>query len=237
MNDDVSLDELDGRVVSLVEQCWADREAPLLLSALGNEGGGRIGREAKGVSGSLRAYLRDRIADKIQIIEHSSKESVIGIIPKNVYNSQWSKQEIDNLLDRTSNTQDRIHSSLRYLPAIWTAFNKPLEEDKERFLSPSEPFFFLDEIPSNKPAGFKDISRDYILGFKSDQTAISNNIRKWATENNFDIERFLAKQSNDRKNLPSNDLLGHMVTTLSLDDLKRLTIPMDIVKKLREISA
>ena len=74
--------DLDSRIVELVRQCWDEHRMPLLLSRLGGEYNGDIAREAKEQAGSLGAYLRQRLADHVRVVQHRTRHTVIGAIPR-----------------------------------------------------------------------------------------------------------------------------------------------------------
>ena len=242
MTDPSQLRDIDDEIVEQARQRWEDRKVPLLLSELGSMEDGKFGAHAKREYGSLQLYLVNRLKDHIRVVSHSSIPPMIGVVPAT------EEGDMDDAFDRLSKeSRDRSSSSGRfYHPAFWFAFVKPLDTSNRRYLSPDDSPWFQDTTSEEAPDGFVEVERKYIansgietLEIHSNISEIHSNISSWCTANNLDPERFRStKESNKprKTRLPSEDLLGRVLILLDTEDLKRISMPLDIVKKLRQES-
>ena len=220
---------LDSRIVELVRQCWDEHSTPLLLSRLGGEYNGDIAREAKEQAGSLGVYLRQRLADHVRVVQHSTRHTVIGAIPSDV--DAGGGGNFDMLLDRARGHAKQ--TAQRFHPAFWAGFRKPLHESSRRYMSAQAPVYFRDVLGDNQPEGFTEIQRKYVVGPDADPTEVQQEIEVWLAENGLEATPFLMTRPAETAQLPSHDLLGRLLLALDPDDLKRLSMPLDIVNKLR----
>ena len=224
--------DLDSWIVDLVRKCWEKHRRPLLLSRLGGEGDGRIGRLAKQEAGSLGAYLRRRLADQVRVIHHSAKPTVAGAIPADVEIPVHT--DFDMLLDQTQGRA--VEAAPRYHPALWSAFRKPLDESNGRYMSVQPPLRFQDVSPEDRPDGFAEITREYITGLEVEEKEVQQKIQDWLAANGLDSEPFLLKSKATVVRLPSDDLLSRLLLALESDELERISMPLDVVLKLRRQS-
>ena len=220
---------LDSRIVDLVRECWEEHRMPLLLSRLGGGDDGRIGRLAKQEAGSLGAYLRRRLADRVRVIHHSANPTVAGAIPADAEIPE--NADFDMLLDQTRGRA--VEATPRYHPAFWAAFRKPLDETSRRYMSVQPPPRFQDASPEDRPDGFVEITREYIVGLDVEEKEVHQKVQDWLAANEFDSESFLLKSKTTATHLPSDDLLGRLLLALEPDELKRISMPLDVVFKLR----
>lgn len=214
-------DELDRRIVDSVQQHWDDQQAPLLLSELG--GRGDIGVRARNAEGSLANYLRARLADSVEVIRHSAKSSVVAAVPAGAAGGL----DFDSLLDKPVGRSPDT-SQLRFVSALWAAFRRPLNAGEERYVSVQRPIRFVDVAAGEQPANRIAIPRECISGAPG---AIER-INKWIDENKLDRTPFLFEERACER-LPSNDVLGRFLLALDPRDLARISIPLDVVDKLR----
>ena len=82
------------------------------------------------------------------------------------------------------------------------------------------------------PTGHVEVERRYIADAECDVRDVQRLIADWLSANELDSERYLAANS-AVSDLPNNDLLGHLLIALDAEDLKRMTIPLDVIGKLR----
>ena len=221
--------ELADRIVRWVEEYWTEHEKPLLLSQLGGLENGEIATLTKQESGSLKAYLREHLEDRVRVIQHSSKFAVIGAIPAQAKIAEDISD--DELIHRTSSplTKHVAH----YLPSVWRAFRKPIEDSKRRYLSVKAPFHFVDGTEEGKPEGLVEVDREFVAETNSDPIEIERKILSWVEGNKLEISLFQSKRRLSGQQLPANDLLSKLLVSLSEEDLRRISMPLDIVRKLR----
>ena len=222
--------DLDRRVIDLVREYWEEHRTPLLLSRLGGQEDGSIARLAKQRAGSLAAYLRTGVTGHVRVIQHSTKHAVIGVIPADT-ETDANDDAIDALLERT---QDQAAKATpRFHPAFWTAFRVPLEISKRRYMSIQAPIRFQDGTSEERPDGFVEIEQKYIVGPDVEAAEVEKTVQNWLSDNKMDKAQFLWKTKTDTARLPPNDLLGRLLLSLETDDLRRISMPLDIVSKLR----
>ena len=202
---------------------------PLLLSRLGGERNGDIARQAKEQAGSLGAYLRKRLADHVQVVQHSIRPTVIGAIPSDVVAAESGN--FDTLLEKTRG--HAMQTAQRFRPAIWAGFRKPLHESNRRYMSVQAPVHFQDGPGDDQPDGYIEVQREYVVGPEAEATEVQHKIEAWLTENGLEPTPFMMTRPSETAQLPSHDLLGRLLLALDPDDLKRLSMPLDIVNKLR----
>ena len=222
------LEELDRRIVELVEQSWSDDEMPLLLSRLGAQDGGDIARLAKQEAFSLAAYLRDRLEAEVQVIQHSSKPVMVGAIPADV---EGTPSEFDTWLERTHGPTPGLPK--RFHRAFWAAFRVPLDDEMRRYMSLVPPLRFTDAYPEDRPEGdtYLEVEREYIDS-DVDAGEVQENVEDWLDANGLDAAPFLA-QPRPGAGPGSGSLLDSLLNVLDLDEQRRLSLPLDIVAKLR----
>ena len=222
------LSDLDNRIVGLVCQFWNEHQMPLLLSQLGGQENGEIAKVAKQRAGSLGAYLRLELTNHFRVLQHSAKPPVIGVIP---VDAEVADGEVDALLDRTHSQSPK--TARRFHLAFWTAFRKPLDVSKRRYMSLQAPIHFQDMSPEDQPDGFVEIERKYIASLDADAAEVRRQTQDWLHANDIEQALFIWPSQSSVKHLPSNDLLARLLLALGPDDLKRISMPLDIVNKLR----
>ena len=214
-------DELDRRIVDSVRHHWDDKQMPLLLSALGERGD--IGVRAKTAAGSLANYLRVRLADSVAVIQHSTKSSIVAAVPADAAGDRDFDSLLEKPVGRPTDT-----SQPRFVPALWAAFQRPLDEGNERYVSVKRPIRFVDVADGEQPENRVAIPRKYI----SDAPGVVERITQWMEENKLERAPFLFEERAGER-LPSNDVLGRFLLALDPGDLARISLPLDIVNKLR----
>lgn len=224
---------IDRKIVDIVQEHWRECGTPLLLSQLGS----RISREdTEGIKhehGNLVTYLRSRLADHLYVLQSGKNPAIIAAMPADA--------KEDTIADDTmlSGTLRRPETAFpRYHPAFWTAFVKELYPQTRRYVSIGPPPRFQelsdDTMPSDADA--TEVASEYVVGTDEDIAAVHSSIRRWLGANRLDESHFLVEAESQHKQLPSDDLLGKLILALTPDDLKRMSIPMDIVSKLRRQS-
>ena len=221
--------DLDGRIVSSVREWWDEHRMPLLLSRLGSQYNGEIARQTREQAGGLGAYLHQRLSDRVRVIQHSTRPPLIGAIPADI--DAGAIGDFDVLLDRTRSQAPQ--TAPRFHPGFWAAFRKPLHESKRRYMSVQAPLHFQDEPPDHRPEGFVEVAREYVVGPEAEATDVQQKIQVWLADNGLEPTAFLVTSKAGTAHLPSDDLLGRLLLALDQDDLERLSMPLDIVNKLR----
>ena len=100
-------------------------------------------------------------------------------------------------------------------------------------MSVQAPVHFRDVLGDNQPDGLTEIQREYVVGPDAEATEVQQKIEEWLEDNGLEPTSFLMTRTTETVQLPSHDLLGRLLLALDPDDLKRLSMPLDIVNKLR----
>ena len=232
MTDSPQSEDIDDRITDLVEQYWQEHKTPLLLSRLGSHGGGEISRLAKAHSKGLGNYLRYQLADRVQVIKHSANPIITGVVPASA--TPDTDEEIDALLQKTQHGSSA--NAPRFHPAFWAAFRKPLEESNRRHLSIDAPIRFQESSGEDPPDGFLEVTGTYITDPGMDDEQTLRKAEQWLADNDLQKDIYLL----DSKSKPSSDqpqnLLDRLLFSLENKELNRVSMPLDIVLKLRKLA-
>ena len=220
--------QLINETVEHVDTYWREHKVPLLLSTLGNVESGRFAREAKHHAESLRSFLEVEVGDRVLVVQHSKRLAVIGVVPSNEDTN--GIRDWDALLDETGAKpqQRRLH------PALWAAFRKPIGETVDRYVLAGESVRFIDvERGDEVPEGVR-VDHALIVGPDAPPEVVYEKATAWLHDNHLEVSDFRSEAtSRAGAKLPSNDLLGRMIVALDTRDLQKISIPMEIVAKLR----
>ena len=201
----------------------------MLLSTLGNLEEGGISRAVKRENGSLRSFLEQALAQQLRVVEHSHQHTVVGVVPKTEATDEI--EDWDTLLEKTlsGSARPRLHR------AFWAAFRKPLAEGEERYVTLDERGVrFTDVSAESRPAAGMRVAPELIAGLDVSDEETYQLVARWLETNNLDIERFRHSASTRQfQGLPANDLLGKLIGALDAEDLQKISMPMDVVAKLR----
>ena len=222
--------QLVDETVERVDAFWREHKVPMLLSTLGSIEHGRFSREVKRLGHGLRQFLEALVGDRVMVVVHSMKPTVVGVVPRN--EETGGIQDWNLLLDSTGtkSSQRRLH------PALWAAFRKPLGDAMERYVQADESVRFTDVAQGQEIQGGIQVDRQFIVGFDVSPEMVYENAVTWLDNNQLDISKFeFDPEPRSKTNfiLPSNDLLGSLILALDPQDLQKISIPMEVVAKLR----
>ena len=215
------------RVIELVTQWWRDKSTPMLLSRLGGEDGGEIAQGARARAGSLKDYLREQLEQELRVLEPSFDPLRLGAVPAQVAEEGL---DVDELFGRLSKGTP---SGQRFQPAFWAAFKKPLEEQMRRFVSTDAPIRFRD-FDGECPKGFVEIGKDYIADDALDDTEVVARVRKWLRDHGLPEEAYLQSLGPHKAPREPRDLLDRVLDALDPTQRQRITMPLDVVHRLRQ---
>lgn len=226
----VRLADLNKRIIELVHDCWDDHHKPLLLSRLGNRDRGEIARLVRQHSSNLQSYLHSYLSDNVKVVQHSVRPELVGAVPSHAELS--AKDDVDSALETTVN--ESTATATRYHPAFWAAFRIPLDESNNRYMSTRTPIRFHD-APGDRPDGFIQIASNYVVGPDAEYADVQQKVQEWLAENKLQPTLYasMVKASGSEKSV---DLLDRLLHALDPSDLERITMPLDIVLKLKRQS-
>ena len=221
---------LANRISELVEEHWHEHNRPLLLSQLGTADQGDVGKSAKQLAPNLAGFIRGHVAG-VRIVSGSTVPPIFAVLPANI----GQEVDVDDLLAEKRRERASVRVR-RFLPAFWAAFRVPLDESKRRFVSIRAPARFQDApLDETDRSSFVEVQRQYITTGDADDTVVQQRISEWLQRHELDDGPFLVA-NRPATDLPHDDLLGRLLVSLEPEELKRMSIPLDVVLKLRRQS-
>ena len=227
---------LNQKIRQLAEETWDAQKRPILLSDLGARDGGEISRATRTHAQSLRQYIEFELKDKVRTVSHSDNPVVIGVVPRTAETDSISN--FDLFLEKCFSSDPRSEKPIRFHPVFWHAFRKPLDEGLRRFLTLSDWLQVLDVAENESaPENTLEVDRKFI----ADQPAakdeeVYKNIESWADSHGRQPIQFsygaVARNYKRTKRSRTGSVLDRLLDVLGQDDLRRITLPMDIVRKL-----
>ena len=223
--------DLDNRIIELVQHCWDEHRMPLLLSRLGNHDRGEIATRVRKYSSNLRSYLHNRLAGNLRVVQHSTRPELVGVLP--LHAETGTNDDVDSVLEKT--LKESVVTGPRFHPAFWAAFRKPLDGSNNRYMSTGTPIRFQDSPPADRPNDYVQITPEYVVGPDAEYAEVQQKAQKWLADNMLHPTPYLSTGRSAISEQPS-DLLDRLLHALDPSDLERITIPLDIVLKLRRQS-
>ena len=230
--------ELAAEIETLVSTTFAQRRQVVLLSYLGQALRKR-GYDFRAILGDqkLADFIRSELADKVRVVATPAGPLIFAAYPAEV----TLESEIDPFGTSGSvsakEPQESSDREKRELVArgVWFAFSHALEPGKARVLrlEPDVEYEDYDES-GEKPDGY-EIARDVIVPVGSvprhqRNEIIYDNIRAWAAQNGVPFKLLLEAQTEKSFRRSALDVI---LGSLSESDLARITMPLDVVAKLR----
>lgn len=230
MSGNATNQELIARIIRLVHERWEHRRLPLLLSQLGVQGGTELTEATKRVGMTVKQYVKTRLSDDIQVIQDPTRTQLVAAVPKSV--DVESEGGVERLLERTR--RPSTSTIPRYNAAFWAAFRTPLAKEKRRYVTDQEPIEFRDITASEEHFG-QEIDREFILEGDSEPSQVARRIRNWVDRYGVDSVIY-ERKSSPRKdhNSDPKSLLDQMLDCLEPGELQRVTMPLDVILKLKK---
>lgn len=127
---------------------------------------------------------------------------------------------------------------LRYHPAVWSAFTKPLEPGRRRLLWLEPEPRFNDQEPTQQPPHPGSLVVNVPAVDPTSESFLEEihaSIARWTQENELGYDKVAPRKSDPPRQ--STSLLDAILSTLDDGDLRRCTLPLDIVRKLLRAAA
>ena len=214
-----------------IKEHWETKGQPLLLAKLGQAA------VAQGIN------LRDALGDRklAEFIEQELRDEV-DVEPSYPSSKQLQAKPAGAPATTTEQTASKDGGGLRLNRALWLAFSRPIASSYERRLQVEPVVRFWDLTPPlAEVAGRLPVAPSYIAppadgsqsGTRDD--AVLENIRKWMRDNGLDISKF----ENGRQaaavaapRMTENNPLMQLIAALDEGELKRVSLPLDVIAKL-----
>lgn len=214
MTDDSSeLTEVEGRLREHIESQFSTGRKRLFLSSLGSEMTAEKAR-SEALSGlKFGEFVETRLGYPVgRAGEH---QNVLYIVP------------MDSSLDEGE------ESGPRYNMSFWTAFARPVSENEKRFINLRTLRFGgnSDEIGSAAD-DVREIAAEFVATEENSRNVadMQQRINRWLTAQGLEKDAFLAKARVPKS--PKTNLLAEVLEALSQDQLRRTSLPLDVIKSL-----
>ena len=220
-------------VLDLVRAHFTQLGQGLLLSQLGtllrNQG---VDLEVALHGRRLAEALRTDFADELKIVSAVADPKVLRVFPVGVSAPQTAAVTTPDPRAAAAATQrPRVP---RIAAGIWIGFVRPVPAGMQRHL-------LLDALEvEDAPAAESSDGALLILptdvvgrlpneSIRDHATRVFESISGWLSRNNVDLDKILAKSA-DRK--PARSMLEQLILSLTLEQRKRVELPLDIVEAL-----
>jgi hypothetical protein len=228
---------LKDKLVEIVSSYWKRLGTACLLSALGPILV-RAGYNYRIILGEkkLSDFIRFECADALRIIPHPADPKVLAVIPKDV---EVSAENTEYLFSRRSEVP-------KFTRGAWSAFLVELKPKMKRFLNTQPPFEFTDipEYGALPPDNYVEVDRTYIRpSFEAyvPPAKTQEKLEEWAANKRIDLNIFKTERLTKSEAIFAGETTRHssraidvLLSSLSNDELARISLPLDIVKKLLE---
>lgn len=213
---EIEIERIKQRLIGLIEERFARREDLIYFSTLGNQlGEDRI---------TLEKLTRKKLG---QFIQDDLKEYKV--------NATGSHNNVFYLTRKGQTDVPILTPIPRYASRFWTAFAKPLEDgETTRFLNISTLHFGPDEerLKQDDDSRILPIDPRFISteGESIGNREIAQRISEWLDHHGLLKDRFLTKTKASEK--IEDSLMSDIINTLNPEQLKRVSLPLDVVKTL-----
>ncbi|SOB89466.1 hypothetical protein [Thalassospira xiamenensis] len=224
-------------IISKVKESWKLGK-PMLLSEIGELDQGKVGGYSKKNFKSLTKFIRSNFVDDLIVIKHSRHSAVIAAIPRNTENEKMAsnQDETDECLEKFYVKSEKVER--KFNKSFWAAFRKMLDGTKCRWLFVDKNGMFSD-LPKGDPApeGARKIDESY-LPRSTDTTddEVYKSAIRWIESQSLDKSCFLVAnnlKTGRRDSFEVTSLLDRLLESLDEKDLSRISMPLDVVAKLR----
>jgi hypothetical protein len=213
------VERIKNRVKLIVEQKFADGITPVYLSQLGND----IGEDRRLIEKITKKKFSDFIKDDLGFEIHAMGEhqNILYLVPPEY---------------TTGQPESHKRHSPRYTKAFWAAFAKPIEEGERRFINLATHEFGADEETLRQRGGeIREISPSFTSPAEGSGSAmeIAERLERWLKEQELDPEPFLLRRRRPTS-AGSMSLLDMLLNSLDVEQLKRVSLPLDVVRILND---
>lgn len=228
MNDRNALVE---EIARLTQVHWINTNSPFLLSAMGPELKER-GFDFQAIMRPLRLrqFVEYFLDDRLKVISDPNTPLKIGAVPKEALDSATPAE----LFSHTK-TEVGVGEFYRLKPSIFSAFVKELPQGYKRYVDIKSKNYRYRDLPEEESVGsdFMPIERTKIVSdFDSTVTKkkiLYANFEDWVENHGLKLGDFTFESADARR---GHDIMSEILERLSNEELARISMPLDIVKKL-----
>ena len=212
---DAEVTRITTRIAALIEEHFRSGAESLFLSRLGVLLGDDRIRLERLTGEKLSQFIRNNFS--YEIGAGGQKSNVLFLVKPGM----------------SAETPPSSKQIPRYSPRFWAAFAVPLAENEQRYVNLESLVFGPDAATLGAPDYVFPIPTEYIAPRNASGSAADTaaRIERWLETHRLEAERFLAKRKHPQE---YRSLLDALLHALDGDELKRVSLPLDIVKTLSE---
>jgi hypothetical protein len=229
------IEEAKTTIRSAIQRSWSAKKEAILLSRLGV----LIGNASELIRSELRMklaeFIRAYMKDEVFILNDPERPGVQGVIPPEGYGLDHHSL----FAPKIPKTPSGSPALPNYHRAFWSAFRAPAQTGTKRFIiGNGHQCEFLDQ-PESLPApeGGVELQKHWLPApdeFRS-RDAVHSAIKGWSTENGISPQRYVwigGDAGTEPAQVRGQNLLDRIIHALTEEQLHRLTLNGDIIKKL-----
>ena len=216
-SDDEEISRVKERIASLAEQHFETGANIYYLSQLGNELGADRPLLERLTHGKLSEFVRDQF--EFEIGRTGVHSNVLYLVRPGVTSSE---AQISKPLPP------------RYNRRFWAAFTVPLADGESRFFGLQSFTFGPDKEALKKlETEILEIQKEYVAPHNGSRSPaeIAGQIARWLNVHGLDPDQFLARHRHPSSDVDSS-LLDQILNALDGEQLKRVSVPLDIIRTL-----
>lgn len=222
-------------IVALAAEHWSE-ERVLLLAQIGQylTRQGINLRDALG-NRKLAAYLADELEGVLRVVPSPTDPLVQAVVPAVVEQENITADHFKRAGRRATD----VSHGKRFDRSLWLAFSRLIAPGQKRIVTLGDKVVFVDlpesaEVATGVPVGADDIVPVIDGQTKHDRDLqIAQKITQWIERNGVQSEAVLERQQQPRvQTQRSESALGLLLATLDADEMRRISMPLDIVNKL-----
>lgn len=226
----IDLQQLKSDIADMVGRNWKQWGRPLLLSGLGSLLGSRRLQIEADTGLKLKPFVMYYLKDDFRIIQKPTDPNVIGLLPKEASIS-------GDLSFYFTRPALAAGAPPRFKSSFWAAFAKPIPLYSNRFIDLNTLRFVDQPETALPPQGWLHIRREFIPPENTTgrDAAVLMGVEQWLQEHSIDRSIVVAGRSQSSTApfpISEGNLLQRLLSSLDQDDLRRITMPMDVVAKL-----
>jgi hypothetical protein len=232
----VAASSLKEKVIELVTAYWKQYGAAYLLSALG-PGLTKAGFNHRLILGEqkLSDFVANECANELKIVPNPKDPLVLGVIPAGITVNQ---ENAGYLFAKRAD-------SPRFPKGVWAAFLVELKPRLRRYVNLDHPVNFEDvpELSSSPGPTFVEVERKYIRQSYEDFVPNEKTLERlnsWANDKQIDIKQLEVPSTRlfdivgTSSSGAGESLLDLMYKVLTEEQQHRVSLPLDVLKKLSE---
>jgi hypothetical protein len=229
------LNEVQRKIVDLVNAHWEARHVPLFMATLG----GQLRRELSAeklesefLGGKLKSYIEHNLGDAVKIVPNPPGSVIWALVPDSV---TWEQAEA-TLPQNSDSTEIAGEGKaalpyVRYDRALWLAFTTPNLTSTDRYILLGNRIGTAEiSKGGSAPAGAIKVEPSDLEHPDAGYAAIAEKIEAWASRNKVDLSNYKKNPSG----LNKKSLLDFLIETLSDADLHQTAMPLSAIKALAE---